>query len=111
MNLIIKWVVNALALFIVANILPGIKLENFSSGMVAVLMIGLLNVFVKPILLLFTLPINLVTLGLFTFVINAVVLLLAAAITPGFKIDGFGTALLGSILLTVVSTLLHSLIK
>ncbi len=111
MSLIIKWVVNTLALFIVANILPGIKLESFSSGMVAVLMIGFLNVLVKPLLLLFTLPINIITLGLFIFVINAIVLILAAAITPGFKIEGLGTALIGSILLTIVSTILHSLVK
>jgi putative membrane protein len=109
-QLIVKWVINGLALFIVSKILPGFQIENFSTALVAVVIIGLVNVFIKPVLLLLTLPINILSLGLFTFVINALLLLLAAAVTPGFKIDGLLTALLGSILLTIISTVLHSLI-
>jgi|SRR3989344_8924347 len=110
-NLVIKWFVNALTLIIVSQLIPGFQLENFSTAIVAAFIIGLVNVFLKPILLLLTLPINFLTLGLFTFVINALLLLLAANLTPGFGVDGFGTALIASILITVISTLLHTLLK
>lgn len=110
-RIIARWVLNALALYIVARILPGIHLSDFGSALIAVLVIGLVNALVKPILFLLTLPVTVLTLGLFTFILNALMLMLASAITPGFKIDGFGTALLGSILLSIVTTILHSLVK
>lgn len=104
-----NWVLNALALFIVSKILSGIYVANFATALIAALVIGLVNALVKPILLFLTLPITILTLGLFTFVINALLLLLAGAITPGFRVDGFGTALVGSILLSLISTILHTL--
>ena len=110
-RLIANWVLNALALFIVSKILSGIQLTDFWSAMAAAVVIGLVNALVKPLFLILTLPINILTLGLFTLVINALMLWLASSVTPGFKIDGFGTALLGSILLSVVSTLLHALVQ
>ncbi len=109
-NLIIRWFINALALVLVTKIVPGITLSDFGTALLAAAVIGLINALIKPVLLLLTLPINLLTLGLFTFVINAVVLLLAASLVTGFKVEGFGTALVSSILLTIISTLLHSLI-
>ncbi|SRR5258706_8556652 len=109
-NLLIHWVLNALALYIVARILPGFHLSDFSSALVAAIIIGLVNALIRPILLLLTLPISILTLGLFALVINALMLLLASAISPGFKIDGFWWAFLGSILLSLVSTILHSLV-
>ncbi len=108
--LIVSWVLNALALYIVASILPGIHLADFGSALVAAIIIGFVNALVKPILLLLTLPISILTLGLFALVINAAMLLLASAISPGFKVDGFLTALVGSILLSIVTTILHSLV-
>src|SRR3990167_7336164 len=111
MHLIIKWFLNALTLFLVAHIIPGFQLAGFTDALVAALIIGLVNAFLKPILVLLTLPINLLTLGLFSFIINALLLLLAANLTPGFAVDGFGTALIASILITIISTLLHSLVK
>lgn len=110
-RVIANWIINALALYVVSKILPGIALVDFWSAMVAVVVIGLVNALVKPLFLLLTLPLNLLTLGLFTFIINALMLWLASNFTPGFKVDGFGTALLGSILLSVVSTLLHALVR
>lgn len=110
-SLIARWILNGLALYIVANILPGIHLSDFGSALVAVLVIGLVNALIKPILFLLTLPVTVLTLGLFTFILNALMLMLASSITPGFKIDGFGTALIGSILLSLVTTILHSLVK
>lgn len=111
MSLIVRWVLNALALYIVARILPGIHLSDFGSALVAVVIIGLVNVLIKPILFLLTLPVTFITFGLFALILNALMLMLASAITPGFKIDGFGTALLGSILLSLVTTILHSLVQ
>lgn len=110
-KLIANWVLNGLALFIVSKIISGIHVSDFWSSMVAVVVIGLINALIKPVLLLFTLPINIVTLGLFTFVINAVLLLAAGHITPGFYVEGFGAAFIGSILLSIVSTILHSLVS
>ena len=110
-KMVIKWFASALTLILVSQLVPGFQLENFTTALVAALIFGLINAILKPILLLLTLPINLLTLGLFSFVINALLLLLAANLTPGFGVDGFGTALIASILITVISTLLHSLLK
>lgn len=111
MAIIIRWFINALSLFIVSRLVTGVHLADFGSALIAVIIIGLVNTFIKPILVLLTLPVNILTLGLFTFVINAVMLMLASSLTPGFKVDGFVTALLASILLTIVSTLLFSLVS
>lgn len=102
---------NGLALYIVAKILPGIHLLDFGSALIAVIVIGLVNALIKPLLFLLTLPVTIITFGLFALVLNALMLMLASALTPGFKIDGFGTALLGSILLSIVTTILHSLVR
>src|SRR3989344_434884 len=110
-KMVIKWFASALTLILVSQLVPGFQLENFTTALFAALIFGLINAILKPILLLLTLPINLLTLGLFSFVINALLLLLAARLTPGFMVDGFGTALIASILITVISTLLHSLLK
>ncbi len=110
-SLIVSWVLNALALYIVAKILPGIHLLDFGSALIAVIVIGLVNALIKPLLFLLTLPVTIITFGLFALVLNALMLMLASALTPGFKIDGFGTALLGSILLSIVTTILHSLVR
>lgn len=110
-SLIARWVLNALALYIVARILPGIHLTDFGSALVAVVIIGLVNALIKPILFLLTLPVTVITFGLFALVLNALMLMLASSVTPGFKIDGFATALLGSILLSIITTILHSLVQ
>jgi len=111
MTLIARWVLNGLALYIVSRIVPGIRLLDFTSALLAVIVIALVNALLKPILLLLTLPLTIVTLGLFTFVLNALLLMLAGSITPAFRVDGFGAALIGSILLSLVSTILHSLVR
>jgi putative membrane protein len=110
-SLIVRWVLNAFSLYIVAKILPGIHLLDFGSALIAVIIIGLVNALIKPLLFLLTLPVTIITFGLFALVLNALMLMLASALTPGFKIDGFGTALLGSILLSIVTTILHSLVQ
>jgi putative membrane protein len=109
-SVLLRWFLNALALFLVSKMVPGVILEDFSAALVAIIIISLLNILIKPILILLTLPITILTLGLFTVIINAVLLLLAGAITPGFGVDGFGAALVGSILFTVISMLLRSVL-
>lgn len=110
-NLLVRWLINAVALFLVSRILPGFIVDDFAAAMIAVIIIGLVNALIKPILAILTLPINILTLGLFSFILNALLLLLASSMTPGFHIDGFGTALLGSILLSVVTMLLQSIVR
>ena len=109
--IIANWFISAIALYIVSRLISGITLSDFGSALVAVVIIGLVNALIKPLFILLTLPINILSLGLFTLVINAAMLMLAGNLTPGFQVNGFGTALVGSILLSVITMLLHSLVK
>ena len=103
---------NAIALLLVAKVFSGFHLESFAVAIGASLILAILNAVVKPILLLFTLPINLLTLGLFTFVINAVTLMLTQAlIGSDFVIDGFGVAIVSAIVLSVINIILTKLVK
>lgn len=111
MHILIRWVLNALSLYIVANVVPGIRLTDFGAALIAVIIISLVNALLKPLLLILTLPINLLALGLFTFIINAGLLKLAASISPDFQVDTWGAAIIGSILMSIVSTILQSLVK
>lgn len=103
MHLILRWLLNTIALFVVAYIVPGFHYRDFVTLAIAALVLGLLNAIVRPVLFILTLPLTIVTLGLFLFVLNAIMLEITAAIVPGFVIDGFGYALLGAIVLAVVS--------
>lgn len=101
-NLLLKWVAFALVIMFVAWIIPGITIENFWTAMVAAVVIALINALIKPLLIYLTLPINILTLGVFTLVINALLFMFAAYIVPGIEISGFVSALLGSILLSIL---------
>lgn len=103
MYLIIRWICFALAIIFTAWIIPGIGVENFVSALIVAVVLGLINISIKPILNLITMPINLVTLGLFSLVINALLLMFAGYITPGFAVDGFWSAFFGSIILSLLS--------
>ncbi len=107
--MVIQLLINALAFYITAFLLPGFSISGWATLFVISVVWGILTVVLRPILLVLTLPINILTLGLFTFVINAVVLLVTSRIVPGFTIDGFGTALLASVVLTIVNSFLSSL--
>lgn len=102
MGLVIRWLLTALALAITAWIVPGIDVTGLGTLVVAALVIGLVNAIVKPILVLLTLPLTIVTLGLFLLVLNALLFWLAAAIVPGFDVAGFLPALLGAVLMAVL---------
>ncbi len=111
MYLILRWVLVALALMGVAYLIPGIHVETFWVALLGALVLGLINAFLRPILLVLTLPVNILTLGLFTIVINALLLWLAATLVPGFEVDGFVPALLGALLLWLVSMLANALVR
>lgn len=110
MTLILVWLLNAVALLAVAYLLPGITLASFGSALVAALVLGLLNMLVKPVLVLLTLPITIVTLGLFLIVLNALLFWLAGSILRGFQVNGFWWAVAGAILYSIISGLLSRLI-
>jgi len=98
MKLILRWLLLAAALLLLANLELGVTVASFSAAMVAALVLGLLNTLVRPLLVLLTLPVTVLTLGLFLFVINALIFKLAAGVLDGFKVTGFGAALVGSLI-------------
>ncbi len=104
MEILLSWIVYALAILVAAYILPGVHVDSFWVALVTALVLGILNALLKPILIILTLPINILTLGLFTLVINALLILLASHIVNGFRVDGFWWALLFSIILSIISS-------
>ncbi len=111
-GLLVRWLVNALALFLTAQLLgPAFRVTGFGAALVAAAVLGIVNAVIRPVLLILTLPLNIVTLGLFTFVINAVMLLLVSHVIVGFQVQGFGTALLGSVILSFISMILSALVR
>jgi putative membrane protein len=111
MNIIIKLLINALAVIIAAYLLPGIEVDGFLAAVVVAVVLGIINAFIKPVVILLTLPLHLLTLGLFTLVVNALLIMLAGIVVPGFIVAGFWWALLFSIVLSVVSAVLNRLNK
>ena len=110
MEILINWIVSAMVIFSIAYIMPGVHVDNFTSALVVALVLGIINAFVKPFLLILTLPITLITLGLFSLVINALLILLVSNIVPGFVVDGFLWALVFGIILSIASSVLHKLV-
>ncbi|HLL60489.1 MAG TPA: phage holin family protein [Candidatus Nitrosocosmicus sp.] len=111
MGILINWLASAVAIGITAYVLPGVDVVSFGSALILALVLGIINVTLKPLLHIFTLPITILTLGLFGLVINAALILLASLIVPGFKVDGFLSALLFSIVLSVVNLVLNKIVK
>ncbi|HEX3067859.1 MAG TPA: phage holin family protein [Thermoanaerobaculia bacterium] len=103
MHLILRWALNTLALFVVVTVVPGFHYRSIVSLAIAALILGLLNAIVRPILVFLTFPLTIVTLGLFLIVLNAVMLELTAFFAPGFRIDDFVAALIGAIVLGIIS--------
>ena len=98
MKIVIRWLLLAAALLLVAQVGIGVSVSSFGAAMIAALVLGLLNTLLRPILVLLTLPVTLITLGLFLFVINALMFSVASALLDGFHVAGFGAALIGSLL-------------
>ncbi len=111
MNFVIHWFIATLAIIISAYLLPGAQIDNFFAAVVTALVLGLINAFIKPFLILFTLPINILTLGLFTLVINASLIMLTQAIVRGFHVGGFWHALLFSVVLSIINFALSQIEK
>lgn len=104
MIMILRWVLFALAVMLTAWIIPGISVENFPAALLLAFVMGLINTFIKPVLTLVTLPINILTLGIFGLIINALLFMLAGYFAPGVSIDGFMPAFLGSLLLAFLGS-------
>ena len=110
MRLLLHWILSALAVWIVAHVVPGISVSGPAAALIAALVIGLINATLGLLLKIITFPLTILTLGLFWFVINALMLELAAALVPGFQVRGFVAALIGAVLLSVVSSVLQWLV-
>jgi len=111
MKLLLRWLINAGTLIIIANYLPGIGVSGWGSALLAALVLGLVNALIKPVLILLTLPINIITLGLFTFVINALLFWFVGSVLRGFIVTGFWPAFWGALIMTMVSWLVSSLLR
>jgi len=111
MFLLIAWGINTIALFITEFLVPGIEVDSVPTLILAALIIGLVNALIKPFVHLISLPITLLTFGLFAIIINAAMLGLAAWLVPGFEIDGILAAILGALVLSVVSAILNAFLK
>jgi len=103
LTLLARWILNAAALLLVAYLYPGVAVQSFFAAAMAALVLGLVNAVIRPLLVLLTLPVTLLTLGLFLFVINALMFWLVAEIVPGFRVTGFVAALVGSILYSLIT--------
>jgi putative membrane protein len=110
-NFIVSLILTAVAVFVVASLLPGVSIDGFLTAVLVALALALLNALVKPILVVLTIPITIVTLGLFLLVINTIIILLAAWLVEGFHVEGFWWALVFSLLLSLVNAVLGSLVK
>lgn len=111
MKLLAKWLLSATALLAVAHLYDGVLVATFSAALVAALVIGLLNTIVRPILIVLTLPVTVLTLGLFLFVINALMFYWAAALLDGFQVRDFSAALVGSLLYTLLGIVINSALE
>ena len=111
MNFIIRFLLNGLAVYLAAYILDGVDVAGYGTAIIVALVISIANVVVKPILILLTIPITILTLGLFLLVINALIILLVDYLVPGFKVDGFWWALFCSLILSIFNSLFDDLSK
>jgi putative membrane protein len=111
MKLLVKWLLSAVALLAVAHLYSGVVVQSFSAALVAALVIGLLNTLLRPILIVLTLPVTVLTLGLFLFVINALMFYWAAALMDSFQVRSFGAALIGSLLYTLIGLVINSTLE
>jgi putative membrane protein len=110
MRFLVRLVLTAIAIMVAAYVVPGLKVSGPGAALLAALILGFVNAIVRPVLFLLTLPVTLLTLGLFIFVLNAVCLGLTAAVVPGFDISGASAALLGALVVSVVSWVLNGLV-
>ncbi|PCE63284.1 phage holin family protein [Sediminicola luteus] len=111
MKLILRLLLTALAVVILAKVLPGVGVDSYGTAIIVAIVLGFLNFLVKPILVLLTLPVTIITLGLFLLIVNALIILLADNLVSGFSVDSIWWAVLFSLLLSILQSILHSLLK
>ncbi|MEC5215108.1 putative membrane protein [Actimicrobium sp. GrIS 1.19] len=110
MRLLITWIINAVALLALPYFMQSVRVESFGTALVAALVLGLVNTLIRPLLLLLTLPVTVLTLGLFIFVVNGLMFWAVANLVGGFRVEGFGSAILAAILYSILSWVLSSLL-
>ena len=108
-HILVSWIVTTLAILVVTYVLPGVRVSSLGAAVVAAAILGILNALVRPILIILTLPLTIVTLGLFLFVINALMFQLAGSLVSGFHVDSFWSALLGSLIVSIISYIMLSI--
>jgi len=111
MTLLLRLIINAIVFYLIAMFVPGFHIVNFGAAIIAAIIFGLVNAIVRPILLIITLPLTIITLGLFIIVLNALMFWLVVWITPGLRVDGFTPALIGALIMMAVSFVLSHLIR
>ena len=109
MNLIIRILITAILVVVIAHFMPGVSVASFTTSVIVAVVLGLLNIFIKPILVLLTLPVTLITFGLFLLVINALMILLCSEIVGGFAVESFWTAVFFSIILSISQSIVYGL--
>lgn len=107
MSMLVLWLLSALFLYLTAVIVPGFIVKSFSAALIAAVVVGLFNILLRPILLFLTLPLNILTLGLFTFVVQAIILRLSAGFLSGFEIQGWIPAILGAMVMSLIQALVY----
>jgi putative membrane protein len=110
-GLVVRWLFLTVAILVAAHLIDGFEVKGFWSAFLAAAILGVLNALFRPVLIILTLPINILTLGLFTFVINAILVMMVSGVVGGFEVHGFWSALLGSLIISLVSWLLNSFIN
>ena len=107
MKLLLRWLISALAVLVLARLLPGVEVDSYVTALIVAIVLALLNIFLKPLLIFFTIPITVITLGLFLLVINAAIILTASYLVDGFEVVNFWWALIFSILLSVITSVIQ----
>jgi putative membrane protein len=110
-GLLFRWLISAVSLLIVSYIVPGIEVQGFFYALIAAVFLGVLNAIVRPVLIILTLPLTILTLGLFLFVVNGIMLMLVSLVLKGFHVNGFWPAVLGALLLSVINWFSNSYIN
>ncbi len=111
MNILARWLLSALAITVTAYVLSGVHIDNFLAALAAAFILGIINLTIKPLILMLTLPLTIITLGLFTFIINSLMIMLSAQLVPGFEIDGFWWAVLFSLILSIINYFLYKIFE
>lgn len=108
---ILRWLLSGLSLILTAAIISGIEVKSFFAALFAALVLGIVNAFIRPIILFFTIPLNILTLGLFTLVVNGFMLQITSSVVNGFEVNGFWSAFVGALILSIISSILNALVK